>query len=67
MKALSDWLLYIKASTSSDVFSAAFIESSAPLLKELWSDPATQQTFSRRSELKELSTAANYFLNRVRR
>ncbi|KAL0461494.1 UNVERIFIED_CONTAM: Extra-large guanine nucleotide-binding protein 1 [Sesamum latifolium] len=41
MKALSDWLLSVKASSSSDVFSAAFIKSSAPLLKELWSDPAT--------------------------
>ncbi|KAL0396668.1 UNVERIFIED_CONTAM: Extra-large guanine nucleotide-binding protein 1 [Sesamum calycinum] len=65
MKALSDWLLYIKASSSSDVFPSAFIKSSAPLLKELWSDPATQQTFNRRSELKELSSAANYFLNRA--
>ncbi|KAL0430321.1 UNVERIFIED_CONTAM: Extra-large guanine nucleotide-binding protein 1 [Sesamum radiatum] len=65
MKTLSDWLLSVKASSSLDVFSAFFIKSSAPLLKELWSDPATQQTFSRRSELKELSTAANYFLNRA--
>ncbi|KAK4426342.1 Extra-large guanine nucleotide-binding protein 1 [Sesamum alatum] len=62
MKALSDWLLYIKASSSSDVFSADFIESSAPLLQELWSDPATQQTFNRRRELTMLSTVANYFL-----